>query len=262
MFTKNEEIIITVIVGVLLILFLATVFIVSIVRYKRRMAKELYERSLLRKQYEQELLQSRLETQEYTFQQIGKELHDNLGQLLSTVRMLLGITERNLANPPETLCTANETLGKAIVELRSLSKSLDKEWLEQFNFYDNLAAEITRINSTGSIIRPEFSYTEDLLLKPEEQIVLFRIVQEAIQNAIRHAAMDVIIIRMAQQGELLSIMVIDNGKGFTAESMSMGMGLKNMNHRAAILGGTLTWNSIPGEGTTVHITLPVKKGVT
>ena len=101
----------------------------------------------MKAKYEQELLQSKLETQEQTFQQIGKELHDNVGQLLSTSRMLLGLTERSLPNPPDTLLTANATLGEAISELRSLSKSLDKEWLEQFSFTDNLQTEISRINA-------------------------------------------------------------------------------------------------------------------
>ena len=100
--------------------------------------------------------------------------------------MLLGITQRNLADIPETLTIAQETLGKAISELRSLSKSLDKEWLAQFDLIDNLATEINRINA-GLILEIHFSHPGKLSLTVEKQIILFRIIQEALQNAIKHS---------------------------------------------------------------------------
>lgn len=258
MFNKNEEIIVTVIIGAALILFLVSVFIVSIVRYKKRVVSELREKRILREQYEQELLQSKLEAQEHAFQQIGKELHDNVGQLLSTARMLLGITERNLGTPPETLLTANQTLGQAIHELRTLSKSLDKDWLEQFSFYDNIMSEIARINHTGEVIFVEWPAMVDIPLRSEEQIILFRIVQEAIQNAIRHAHMSRMLIRVGQQEETFTVEVHDNGTGFKVAGHNAGMGLRNMKHRANVLGGTVTWEALEEQGTAVHIILPRK----
>ena len=103
----------------------------------------------MQQEFQQQLLQSQVEVQEHTFEQIGKELHDNVGQLLGSTRMLLGITERSLQQVPPTLSSANETLSKAIQEIRTLSKILNKEWLEQFSFQENLQAEIQRINSSG-----------------------------------------------------------------------------------------------------------------
>src|SRR5688500_12740425 len=141
---------------------------------------------MIERQFQQELLQSKLETQEGTFQQIGKELHDNVGQLLSTTKMLLGITEINLNAVPDTLVTAQLTLLKAIQEIRTLSKSLDKAWLEQFSFVENLKAAVSRINAAG-IVAAEFTCSAKLKLQADEQIILFRIVQEAIGNAIKHA---------------------------------------------------------------------------
>ena len=71
--------------------------------------------------FKQELLQTQLETQEYSFSQVSRELHDNIGQLLSTTKLLLGMAVMELENVPDTLKTAEQTVGKAIQDLRLLS---------------------------------------------------------------------------------------------------------------------------------------------
>lgn len=210
--------------------------------------------------FRQEILKTQLETQEETFQQIGEELHDNIGQLLSSTKMLLGITERSLPNVPDTLKTAEEMLGKAIQDLRSLSKALSKEWLHQFNLVENLQLEIDRINSAKALQIELYSTESFLPLSAESQVVLFRIIQEAIQNSIKHAEATVISIRIAFEGTL-QIKISDNGKGFLVSEGGgkTGLGLKNMEHRAKVLGGELKIESTPSTGTNIYIVLPVQK---
>jgi len=238
---------------------LVAAFVVAYMLYfNKRKAKLLEEKDSMTKDFQEQLFQSQIEVQEQTFQQIGKELHDNVGQLLSTSRMLLGLTERNLPNPPDTLLTANATLGEAINELRSLSKSLDKEWLEQFSFIDNLQTEISRINA-GDGVLAEFMTADALPLASDEQIILFRIVQEAIQNAIKHGHPKNMLIQIKQEENNFCITISDDGTGFTTDKKAAGMGMTNMKHRTNLLGGNITWNSIAGQGTTVRIFLPVKK---
>ena len=142
----------------------------------------------MEKQYREQLLQTQLETQEYSFNQISQELHDNIGQLLSSTKLLLGIAAMELKEVPDTLKTAEQTVGKAIVDLRSLSKSLSKEWLHQFNLVENLQAEKERINAARNITVDVISEYDKLPLAPEAQVMLFRVVQEALQNSIRHAS--------------------------------------------------------------------------
>lgn len=170
--------------------------------------------------------------------------------------MLLGITEINLTNSPYTLKTANETVGKAINELRSLSKSLSKEWREQFDLIENLKTEVGRINSAGTVAL-HLSSPDKLLLEADKQIILFRIVQEAIQNAIKHASAKNIYINIIQDNNILTT-IKDDGTGFSQENMSDGVGIINMKHRAKLLGGTVEWQS-NDEGSTVLITLPAKQ---
>lgn len=252
MFGEHQEILAMAIAGIGLILFLVTIFILSIVRYRKRVAKESEEKQMMTKHFEQELLQSKLETQEETFRHIAKELHDNVGQLLSTTKMLMGVTEIKLPHVPDTLLTANDTLSKAIQELRLLSRSLDKEWLEQFNFLENLQSEIDRING-GEMIKATIECHTTITMKPEEQIILFRIVQEAIQNAIRHAQPGLLNVIITNGGQL-QVKVINDGNPLPANFN--GMGTNNMQHRAQLFGGTVIWES-GNEGTIVTISLPL-----
>ena len=256
MFGQDEEILITVIAGGFLFLFLVIILIVSVARYKKRIIQNIKEKNAMQEIYAQELLQSKLETQEQTFQQIGKELHDNVGQLLSTSRMLIGLTERELQNPPDTLITANATLGQAINEIRSLAKTLDKEWLERFSFSENIQTMIERING-GKTVAVVYLQSVELPLRSDEQIILFRIVQEAIQNAMKHAAPAQIRIAVERSGKHYLITVNDDGKGFDVNAVAKSMGLLNMQHRVQLLQGTIQFNSIKDTGTTVAIRLPV-----
>ncbi len=148
---SQYDIIISVIAAVSLFLLLAGFVIAFALKFQKRRQQHIREMVNLKYTYEQQLLQSQIEVQEATFSALGKELHDNIGQLLSSTKMLLGITQRNMPNTPDTLMTAEETLGKAINELRSLSKSLTKEWLEQFKLIENLQPEVARINSANEI---------------------------------------------------------------------------------------------------------------
>jgi signal transduction histidine kinase len=240
-----------------IIIFIVILLILFVVLYRKSHNVFLKEKELMNAQFSKALLQSQIEVQEATFSTLGKELHDNIGQLLSTAKMLLGITEINLTNPPDTLITANATVGKAISELRSLSKSLSKEWLEKFDLIENLATEVNRINSADAV-KLYLTHPDKLSLEADKQIILFRIIQEAIQNAIKHSSAKNIYISITQHDNVLATTVKDDGSGFSMENMSDGVGIINMKHRAKLLGGTVEWLS-SDEGSTVNITLPVKQ---
>ena len=241
------------IVLILLVAFLMFFF----VRYRVKSNAYILERDAMKKAFEQTLLQSQIEVQEATLAGISKELHDNIGQLLGSTKMLLGVTQRSLQMAPDTLIIAEETLGKAITELRALSKSLDREWLEQFNFIHNLEVESSRINESKNL-KILFSHPEKLLIKPDEQIILFRIVQEAIQNAIKHAHAYAIKIELYVSKDKVKVLVADDGSGFDPSLPSEGLGIRNMKHRTKLLGGNISWSSNTN-GSSVTIELPYKE---
>ena len=243
--------------GAAIFSILVCFIILFIFLYQNRHHRYLREKIELENRFNQEILRTQLETQEDTFHQVAEELHDNIGQLLSSTRMLIGIAERSMDTIPDTLHTANETLGKAIQDLRMLSKSLNKEWLHQFNLLHNLRAEVDRINISRKVRAVLDSTVTSLPLNPESQVMLFRIIQEALHNSIKHSEADMITVAITLS-ENIQVTIQDDGGGFPVqENVAPGIGLLNMKHRANLLGGIIRWDS-SASGTIVTIIIPIQ----
>lgn len=214
------------------------------------------EKEKMNSEFAMQLVQSQLETREETMNQLSEELHDNIGQLLNSTKLLIGVAQRSLESPPETLITANDTLGKAIQELRSLSKSLNKEWLEQFRFMDNLEVEINRLNA-ARVLQLHLNGPSSLPLPSNQQIILFRIVQEVLQNALKHARAKNIFIDIFSHSTSLVIDIRDDGIGCEEGKTKNGMGMINIRHRTGLLGGGVSWQAAAEKGTRVTIQIPL-----
>lgn len=245
------------IVVITLVFFVVALFMFLYINlFIKRKKRFIEDKKNMQQIFQQQLLQSQIETQEETMSILGKELHDNVGQLLSSTKMLIGVAERNLTTPPESLLIAGETLSKAIHELRSLSKSLNKDWLEQFDLIENLHTEIARINA-AKLIEVQFEHPAHLPLPANEQLILFRIVQEALQNALKHAAAKQIWITLLIEGTSMQLTVEDDGKGFSVEHVTQGTGLINIKQRVKLLGGTVDWQN-KNHGTVMQVYLPIQ----
>lgn len=239
-----------------LLLFISLFIVMMIMAYLKRNLKHFKEKENMEADFSNQLLQSQLETREETLNHLSNEIHDNIGQLLNSTKLLIGLSQRSLKDPHDTLVLADETLAKAIQELRSLSKSLNKEWLQQFNYIENLETEIARINSTKSLHIELFRPTTISLTK-DTQIILFRITQEILQNAIKHAFAKIIDIKIKEENHLLTVFISDNGTGFDESTTSKSVGILNIKHRTRLLGGTVQWKSSINIGTHVTIQLPL-----
>ncbi len=214
------------------------------------------EKQEMENRFQAEILKTKIEAQEQTMDHISRELHDNIGQLLSSSKFLVGLSKRTLPNSVETLVEADHTLGLAIKELRALSKSFNKEWLAQFSLIENLQNEINRINASNEFVA-SLRHPEELYLSVDKQLILFRITQECLQNAIKHAAATHFDIVINDLQTALAIFIKDNGIGFNPENTSKhGIGIINIKHRVAVLSGVVEWRS-QQDGTTVYIKIPV-----
>lgn len=242
--------------GAVIFTILVFFIILFIVFYQRRRHRYLVEQQELRNSFQRELLKTQLETQEHTLRKIGEELHDNIGQLLSSAKMFLALAERELGQVPESVHTADASLARAIQELRALSKLHNQEWLHQFELVDNIRSEAARI-SAGGLLQISVASTVDYVsLNSQSQVMLFRVVQEALHNCMKHAAATLVSITISDAPGL-QLTITDNGKGFNAEGPARtGVGLLNMQHRVQLLGGTIQWHSQPDAGTRVEIKLP------
>lgn len=242
----------------LLVMALTLFIVFQGILTRLRKKKLLLEKQLQEERFEARLLENRLQVQALTFDSIGKELHDNIGQLLSTAKMLIGITENETQSPPSTLISANNTLDRAIAELRSLSNLFDKEWMEGFDLYRHLDKVIAEINAGGKLWIDIFRKGHLLPATPERQFTLLRIIQEGIQNVLKHAAAQKLSIRIFYDDQMLITELQDDGKGFDTNSHSKGLGIKHMRERVRWLGGKINFTSQPGR-TLVYIELPMEK---
>lgn len=226
--------------------------------YARHRQNQLIARQrLMQEEFQRQLMKVQIEVQEHTCATLSQELHDNIGGLLTSTRILLNLTGRSLHEPPDTLGLAEETVEKAIHDLRALAKSLNKEWLDQFDLVENLQMEVDRINA-ARIVRLEFLHADCRLpLATESQVMLFRIIQEGIQNCLKHARASEIRIRLDVAGEELCVTIADDGNGFDTRLNASGVGLLNMRYRTRLIGGVIHWDSAPGAGTEVGIRLPM-----
>lgn len=243
---------------ILIFFILLAIAILSFVfHYRRRYKQNIEEKIRMQQAFQQQLLQSQIETQEATFESLGKELHDNICQLLNSARMMVGVSQRTTADATGNLELAGDTISKAINEIRDLAKNLNKEWLQQFNLYENLAMEVKRINATGEIVI-RVQHDAVIPFESDKQLLLFRIIQEAIQNAMKHARARNISIFIRDNRNELVVAICDDGVGIQDVSMIKGLGMINMQHRVKLLNGTITWSAGDNQkGTTVEIRLPI-----
>lgn len=221
--------------------------------YLKRKNKLLLEKERMGIQYEQTLLQSKLEIQEQTFRHISQELHDNIGQVLSLVSINL-----NTLNAPQEAAKINlmdELLGKALVDLRNLSHSLDADHIRDNGWHVPVHKLLYYLQGTGKYTT-HINLAEDLPpLGNERPIILFRMIQEIINNITKHAMADKISFEAKKKEDRLVISIQDNGKGFDSKAASKGAGLRNLQNRAKLINANLSIHSEMGKGTLVTISI-------
>lgn len=259
MFPVKQDLFVAVMFISLLVIVMGLVVVAAVISYKKKQDAYLHQLKLMKEDFEKQLMWSQIEMQEQAFAHLGQELHDDIGQLLSSTKLLINVTQRSMTEVPDTLQIAENTLSTAIQHLRALSKSFSRQWLDQFSLIENLKAEVDRINSSREI---KITFAHELMILPlqaEPQIILFRIIQEAIQNCIKHARPQVIDISIRAAAQQLILIIADDGSGFDKAGMSaIGMGIRNMQHRTNLLGGDIRWEVTTAGGTAVLITLPLE----
>ncbi len=257
MSAEISEIVIIVLAGTFLMLILV-VFIVSFFFvHQRRQQKFIQEKVALKAQYDQEILSSQIEVQNTTLQYIGQELHDNIGQLLSVAKINLNVLEETVQgvdNEPFIKQT-NELVEQTIHAVRALSKSLDGDFVHDFGLQESIAHELQRIRKTKKFATELTLSGEKYSLGYEREIVLFRIVQEMLNNALKHSQAKCIEIKIDYLPNNLTIIVADNGKGFDYQAIEKnelsksGAGLRNIKRRAALINFDCELNSQVNQGT-------------
>jgi signal transduction histidine kinase len=212
-------------------------------------------------------LRRALEASETERRRWARELHDATLQELGALRILLSSARRS--DDPERLRAAVddavEQLGTAVTDLRAIITDLRPAALDELGLEPALRALVDRMQAqTGFAIHvdiePAFENgAEPARLTPELEATTYRVAQEALGNAIKHAKAGNIGLTLVERGSSLELRVTDDGAGFEPSGHHEGFGLLGMAERAELAGGTLDIDSRPGEGTTVHATLPIAR---
>ncbi len=209
--------------------------------------------------FQNELMQSRLEVQEQTFKYLSEEIHDNVGAALSLVKLhLYKIAQKNTDDAVQKDAnTGTELLTKAIADLRAMSHSMNNGMVTNMGLHDITQKELNYVASAKNIQCNFETDGEPHPLGEDRELLAFRIIQESVANAIKHAQPDTINVSIDYTPAICTIKITDNGKGFnTAELSNTGLGLNNMQVRAKFLKGKINITSSEEKGTTIQLDIP------
>jgi signal transduction histidine kinase len=262
---QNREIYVIILIGGILALLLVGFIVTILFLYQRKQHRQEQEIVRIKKEYDQELLTTQLEIQEGTFKTIGEELHDNIGQVLSVVKLSLAILPIEKEDPIyEGVYNIRQMLNKAIFDLADLTKSLHSDRIAQIGLSEAVRFELDHLTKAGLLEVKFQAPGEEPITDSQKAIFLFRIFQENINNILKHSkATRVDVLISVSDDNRFEMMIRDNGTGFNvAEKRShsssvSGVGLKSMVNRAKLIGGEISFQSSPGNGTTVIVALPL-----
>jgi PAS domain S-box-containing protein len=207
------------------------------------------------------LAQAMIDAQEKERAEIGKELHDNINQILSTTKLYLELAK---SDDKERLSLINRSAGNihnAIREIRNISRSLVPSSIGDLGLMDSLVDLVESVQVTRTIqvnFRSVGNFDERL--SDKTKLMIFRIIQEQVNNVLRHSGARNLLIELTLEETTgrMELNMTDDGKGFNPEKVrKKGLGLSNIRSRADLFGGKVTIQSAPGHGCKLRVQVPI-----
>lgn len=254
------DVFLIIIVGTGLFLLLGIFIAFTVHAYQKKRLQHQEEVRGLAEAYQKEILKAQLEMQEQTFLSISQEIHDNIGQILSLVRLHVStLGDMQEATAAQKISASKELLDLAIGDLRGLSKRLNSNYVIRQSLPELVKLQLELIQKTGAVQTNYELVGEEKELNAEKKLIIFRIAQEALSNIMRHAEADCITAKLAYAPGKMTLTIADNGKGFLSPNSAhkgafpQGTGTANMHYRAKLIGATLSIQGKPGAGTLVTL---------
>lgn len=240
-----------ILLSVALVLILALTFLVVYNRIRQR------QRILLRDEQIREM-KALMQGEEKERIRLAQELHDGIGGMLAAVNMNMQVARKAGFAHKDELLDIMYMIGDTAEEVRKTSHNLMPSALMRENLEEALQHYCSNINHDASLCIDLHVHGDINSLQPTYKTVVFRIVQELLQNVIKHAGATHVIVSLERVGNALTLMVEDNGAGFDSKVIAGGFGLENLKFKVKALNGDLQIQSEPGTGTsiTIHFGLP------
>lgn len=226
--------------------------------YNKRKKKHVEEKDNMKQAFSEQLLQAQLEIQEQTSRNISEEIHDNVGQVLSLSSIQLNMLIQHPEKAKIELAEIKENIDLALEDLRGIARNLNGSYLQQISINEFLQKQQRQLNRSGQHLCEMYTSGTEKNIPVQHKIILFRILQECLQNIIKHAQATEIILRTAYtEDQGLKVTVQDNGVGFNvSDQQNRGLGIGNMERRMHLLQGEFAIESNAGQGTTIHLNIP------
>lgn len=232
---------------------------------KKQDARLALEKKLLQQEVDKQklLAQAMVDAQEKVRAEIGRELHDNINQILSATKLYLELAQSDHKERLSLIDRSAGNIHNAIREIRNLSRRLVPSSIGDLGLADSLIDLVETVQRTGAI-RIEFYPTGsfDERLNDKTKLMLFRIIQEQLNNVLKHSDAHNLIIELilVEPENRIELRMTDDGKGFNPETVrKKGLGLSNIRSRADLLGGKVTIRSAPGRGCQLRVQVPAKQ---
>lgn len=254
---ENEDLIITVLVGTVTILLMIGLVVLLLVLNNTRRIRHHAELAEVEQQKDRAVMDAEREATQHTLREIGRELHDNVGQLLAVAQ--LGInTELEDGHERSRLTAARDALEQGLEEVRRLGHDLNTDLWQQRSLVDAISAEAERLERVSRVQVHLLANRPLPTLSPDSSTVLFRVFQLVLTNALKHSGADRIDIILAAAPmncttEGLAITITDNGRGFDPGTTPIHAGLVTIHKRCALIGYAAHCFTSPGGGCTWHL---------
>lgn len=246
-------------VGMIGMFFLTMIIIVFVLVYQRKLLKQKRQQEAAETAYQLALLDANVKSQEIERQRIARDLHDGVGVMLSTTQLYFDqLVEDTPGLNQEAKEKINELLEDTVQSVRHISADLRPVVLENLGLAEAIA-ELSDKVSKAAKIQSDFSSEYAAALPKDQELVVYRIVQELLTNTIRHAGASNISIDLQATDERFRLTYQDDGIGLDSDSqhVSKGLGLKNIESRVKILSGNFTIHDRSEKG--VFMSLSIEK---
>lgn len=210
----------------------------------------------------QQLVEAVLKAQEIEREAIGNELHDNINQVLTAVKLNLGLALEYKENQT-IIKKCEKNIETVMEEIRKISKQLILPGnLKELGLVQSIRDMMKEmLQATGVSWKIFAKGVNENLLSEEQKLTAYRIMQEQINNILKHAEASTIAITIGVSNEKIRFRIVDNGKGFDATQKTNGIGLTNIINRAGLFNGKVSIDSRPGQGCSLEVELNSKQSL-